>query len=123
MQEIFEDTESNLLRGAIVWTPMLPADNLEPALQRELMFSDARVRQYWDPDRIFGQLLSQTLKLKTSTAWDVYLVYPPNHPWDTELPPMPEFWMHQLNEDPAFFFNPPRLKETVQAMIDREKHE
>ena len=60
MQEIFEENRSELLRGAIVWTPMLPADNLEAALQRELMFSDARVKQFWDPDRIFGELLSKT---------------------------------------------------------------
>jgi hypothetical protein len=39
------------------------------------------------------------------------------------LPPMPEFWMHQLDEEPALFFDPPRLKQTIQAIIDREKHE
>jgi hypothetical protein len=27
------------------------------------MFSDARVKQFWDPDRIFGSLMSQTLNL------------------------------------------------------------
>lgn len=102
---------------------MLAADSLNAAKGRETKFSDARVQHYWDPSRILGQLLSQTLKLRASFAWDVYLVYPPYHAWEAALPPAPEFWMHQLNEDPAFFFNPPRLKRTIQAMIDREKHE
>ena len=103
MQAIFETTKSKRLFGAIVWTPMLVADNVFAANGHETRFSDPRVIHFWDPNRIFGQLLSQTLKLQEPIAWDVYLVYPPGHSWDTELPPMPEFWMHQLEEAPAFF--------------------
>jgi hypothetical protein len=95
VQEIFADNDSDLLRGAILWTPMLPTDILESAVQRELMFSDGRLKQFWDLDRIFGSLMSQTLNLTISIAWDVYLLYSPDHPWDAELPPAPEFWMHQ----------------------------
>lgn len=113
MQEIFEINKSENLRGAIVWAPMLNTDNLEAANERETKFSDSRVKQFWDQDRIFGQLLSQTLHLKESIAWDVYLVYLPNHPWVTEIPPMPVFWMHQLNEEPTLFLDPSRLKEYV----------
>ena len=119
VQEIFEDTESDLLRGAIVWTPMLPADNLEPALQRELMFSDVRVRQFWDPDRIFGQLLSQTLNLTISIAWDVYLLYPPDHRWIAEIPPAPEFWMHQQDEEMSLYLDPHRFRQYLQTLLER----
>lgn len=119
MQEIFEENESNVLRGAIIWTPMLVTDSLHAAHQREIKFSDIRVQQYWDPNRILGQLLSQTLNLKESIAWDVYLVYPPDHIWDTELPPKPEFWMHQLNEEQTLLLDPLRLKHTVKAMIEK----
>ena len=119
MQEIFEEYESDLLRGAIVWTSMLPADNVEAALQRELMFSDPRVRQYWDPDRIFGQLLSQTLNLTISIAWDIYLLFPPNHPWNAELPPAPEIWMHQQNENMSLYLDAARFKEYLQTLLER----
>lgn len=119
MQVIFEENESNLLYGAIVWTPMLVTDNLNAANERETIFSDPRVQQFWDPKRIMGQLLSQTLNLKVSTAWDVYLVYPPNHAWKGELPPMPEFWMHQLDEKPTLLLDPTRLKHIVQMMIEK----
>lgn len=119
MQEIFEESESEILRGAIVWTPMLPADNVESALQRELIFSDARVRQFWDPGRICGELLSKTLNLTIAIAWDVYLLYPPDHPWNRELPPAPEFWMHQQNEEMSLYLDPARFKEYLRTLLER----
>ena len=121
MQEIFEENGSESLRGAIIWTPMLLTDNLSAAEEREIKFSDSRVKQFWDPDRILGRLLSRTLPLKAPIAWDVYLIYPPDHPWDEELPPTPEFWMHQLDEEPTLFLDTLRLKDTVHAIIERGK--
>lgn len=119
VQQIFEANRSELLHGAIVWIPMLPADNLESALQRELMFSNARVRQFWDPDRIFGRSLSPTLNLTISIAWDVYLLYPPDHLWNAELPPAPEFWMHQQDEEMSLYLDPQRLKQYLQDLLER----
>ena len=119
MQEIFEENGSKILEGAIIWTPMLEGDNLDAARDREARFPDPRVQHYWDPDRISGQILSQTLSLKAPIAWDVYLLYPPGHPWDSELPPAPELWMHQLDEEPAFFLDPPHLKNIVRAMTEK----
>jgi hypothetical protein len=117
VQEIFEENESKLLYGAIIWTPMLPTDTLDAANEWETRLSDPRVQQLWDSDRILGQLLSQTLNLKESIAWDVYLVYPPNHVWDAALPPVPLFWMHQLNEEPKLLLDPSRLKQYVQTLL------
>ena len=98
---------------------MLVTDNIDAANQHENMFSDPRVKQFWDPDQIFGKLMSQTLNLRASIAWDVYLVYPPGHSWNTELPPIPKFWMHQLDEEPALLLDPPRLKHIVQVVIEK----
>jgi len=116
VQEIFEENQSNMLQGVIVWTPMLVSDSLNAAEERETKLPDSRVKHYWDPDRILARLLSQTLKLKASIAWDVYLIYPPDHPCDTELPPVPRFWMHQLDEKPTLFLDPLRLKSMVHTM-------
>jgi len=117
VQEIFEENESKMLYGAIIWTPMLVTDNLDAANGRETRFSDTRVQQIWDQDRILGQLVSQTLNLKAPVAWDVYLIYPPDHSWVTELPPTPKFWMHQLDEEPTLLLDPPRLKEYIQTLL------
>lgn len=123
MQEIFEENKSTNLQGALIWTPMLATDSLNAAQQREAGFSDSRVEHHWDPDRILGRYLSKTLNLKASIAWDVYLVYSPDHPWDTGLPPVPEIWMHQLDEYPALFLGPLHLRRSVRAMIERVEDE
>lgn len=119
MQEIFEENQSNVLVGAILWMPMLVTDSLPAAIRQENKFPDPRVIHSWDPDRIMGRYLSQTLNLKASIAWDVYLLYPPEHRWTDELPPAPGYWMHQLDGDnPALFLDPLRLKQAVQAMTE-----
>lgn len=98
---------------------MLETDDLPSANQREGIFRDHHFTHRWDADRILGSLLSRTLNLKRSVAWDVYLAYPPGHIWDVELPSAPEFWMHQLDgDDPALFLDPLRLKSAVQAMTE-----
>ena len=119
MQEIFEANESEKLHGLIVWIPMLDTDNLDTANERETKFSDPRLNQFWDEDQVFGKLLSQTLQVTNPIAWDVYLVYLPNHSWNGELPPLPEIWMHQQDWEPAFFIDPPRLKEYVPTVLER----
>jgi hypothetical protein len=119
VREIFEENTSEIFHGGIVWTPMLATDSLDAANERETRFSDPRVQQFWDQDRILGQYLSQTLNLKAAMAWDVYLVYPPNTVWEGELPPKPKFWMHQLDEEPSLLLDPPRLKEYVQTLLER----
>lgn len=119
MQAIFEDNKSELLAGAIVWTPMLQTDSLDDAIQRALNFSDSRLKQLWDPERLVGSLMSQTLNLRIAIAWDVYLLYLPDHPWDSELPPAPEFWMHQQDEEASLYLDPSRFKQYVQTMLER----
>ena len=119
VQEIFEENKSELLYGAIIWTPMIDTDSLEAANLRALGFANSRVKQFWDPDRILGRLLSQTLRLRISIAWDVYLIYLPDHPWDGELPPEPEFWMHQQDEEMSLYLDPLRLKHYVETILER----
>jgi len=123
VHEIFEENKSEMLHGVIFWTPMLETDNLIAATHQETILMDSRVIHYWDPERTAGQLFSKTLKLRSRIAWDVYLVYPPGQNWDADLPPSPEFWMHQLDEEPTLFLDPLRLKHAVRAMIGKDKHD
>ena len=68
---------------------------------------------------IFGLSLSRTLDLSISVAWDVYLLYAPDHSWEAEFPPSPEFWMHQQDEEMSLYLDPVRLKQQVKALIER----
>jgi len=46
VQEIFEENKSEILYGAIIWTPMIDTDSLEAANLRELGFAASRVKQF-----------------------------------------------------------------------------
>ena len=97
---------------------MLEKDDLAAANCVEEMFKDTRLSHYWDSERISGKRLSQTLKIKRSIAWDVYLVYPPKQDLAEELPPTPEFWMHQLKgEDQTLHLDKDALTNTVNTML------
>ena len=74
---------------------MMPGDNIEQAREKAVKFEEHPVSHAWDPERRLGELYARTLGLG-STAWDVYLLYPPGVAWDGEQPPHPAFWMHQL---------------------------
>ncbi len=113
---IFQATASDDLRGFIVWIPMLPGDSVEAAVERSAGFQDRRVVQGWDQERRLGGVFANTLGL-TRTAWDVYLVYPPDVTWAGDEPPAPAFWMHQLSAawgaNEELFLDPDALSAAV----------
>lgn len=57
---------------------------------------DARARHYWDGN---GQLTAgyrPVLGGFIEPVWDTYVLYGKGARWDTERPPTPAYWMHQL---------------------------
>ena len=96
---------------------MLPADNLEAALAQEKYCQDERVSQYWDGERAIGQKVAQLLNLSIPTAWDVYLLYLPNRPWNDCRLHLPDFWLHQLDERPDLRLDPDRLMAEVERAL------
>lgn len=97
---------------------MMADDNLKAALEQEALFQDERVSQYWDGERVLGSLVSQNLKLAAPVAWDIYLLYSPGAKWKGEGMPLPDFWMHQLNERADLFLDPARLMAEVQKAVE-----
>jgi hypothetical protein len=77
-----------------VWVPKLrgKAASIPYAAER---VPDPRVRHFWDADGLLMNAYQRVLDLPED-AWDVYLVYGPEARWESELPPAPRFWMHQL---------------------------
>ena len=51
---------------------------------------------YWDGDRLLVAAYSDVLEFGRVPAWDLYMIYGPSVRWDSERPPRPDFWMHQL---------------------------
>lgn len=57
--------------------------------------ADERASHYWDSAGLLVKAYDQVLGLHQD-AWDVYLVYGRGVWWNGDLPPPPDFWMHQL---------------------------
>ncbi len=86
------------IRIAIVWINMLQGDSEERAQKAAQKFTDARVTQFYDPEKHTGQKIAASIGWDHKVAWDIYLFYSAGSVWD-ENPPDPAAWMHQLKED------------------------
>jgi hypothetical protein len=77
--------------------PSAQPKDIPPAAQ---LLHNANVRQYWNPSGVFGNLLSQSVGLKSGDrqvyAWDVWLIYGPEAKWEGAGPPRPRLLMQQL---------------------------
>jgi hypothetical protein len=117
--DVFANVQDPDLTGLIVWVPMVPGDTaLEAA---ELLSPEKRlITQAWDGKRSLGEAFARTLQLKTP-AWDVYLLYEPGVNWNGADPPMPSFWMHQLNKEsganPRLHLKPKVLETKVRSAL------
>jgi len=121
VQQLFETFDHKNLRGLITWLPMLEGDDAEAARRQSELVREGRVTKGWDGERRIGDLFAQTLGLR-STAWDVYLLYPPGVRWDDREPPQPAFWMHQLPEalgaDSKLFLDADRLARELRRLLE-----
>jgi hypothetical protein len=109
------------LQALLVWEPMLDGDSALKATQQAETIRDGRITQGWNENRSVGKLFGETLDLH-DIAWDVYLLYKPGIKWETQQPPPPTFWMHQLEgADPKLLLceNPTRLSAEVGKLIQQ----
>ena len=83
------------------------------------LLPDERVIHYWDSDKKLGAAFTPVLGLD-ETAWDVYLLYPPDAEW-TEQPPKPIYWMHQLGVETAPTLNGETLAEEIKKLLEAGK--
>lgn len=79
----------------VVHVPVLGAEerHMEQAIP---LLQGPRIIHYWDETGISGELLMEPLQTNGVYAWDVWLAYGPNVEWTGDVPPEPDFWMHQL---------------------------
>ncbi len=108
------------LKGIAVWLPMMGEDTSHAADLEAKSFEGLPVAHIWDPERQLGELYTKILGMK-STAWDVYVLYPPGVTWEGVDPPQPAFWMHQLRGDSGVYrglrLNPVRLTQELLGML------
>lgn len=102
-----------------VWLPMVPTDFERTVPKATKLLPDERVIHYWDGDKKLGAAFDPVLGLD-QTAWDVYLLYPPDTEWK-EQPPKPIFWMHQLELESAPTLNGETLASQIKKILEAGK--
>jgi hypothetical protein len=100
-KDLLSKTNDPRLQTFIVHVPRLnPPPKEKDVPEAATLLRNDHVHHYWNPSGSFGRELSDGLELKVDGeevyAWDVWLVYGPDAVWEGELPPKPEYFMHQL---------------------------
>lgn len=80
------------------------------------LLPDERVTHYWDGEKNLGEAYKPVLDLD-QTAWDVYLLYPPETDWKAQEPPKPSYWMHQLGVEAGQSLNGEILAGEVRKLL------
>ena len=80
----------------VVWQPMLATDVAPPVTAVLRRVSDARARQYWDPNHLLARQLAADARRpqpepecceRSGILWDLAAVYPAGSRWEERLPP------------------------------------
>jgi hypothetical protein len=88
LQSLLETQKDSHLRVFVVWEPVLASDLSAPSTITLRRIHDARVKQYWDRDRVLSHAMGE--HDRPSVVWDYIAVYKPEQLW-TNAPPEPEF--------------------------------
>jgi hypothetical protein len=120
---VLEKIQAPDMRIYAVYLPILGGDqvsNVPSAIKR---IPDRRVSYFWDGKGDLGRGYSRVLQLpEGQTAWDVYLVFDRDVEWQNGLPPVPNFWMHQLREvSPDRRLDADRLADEINKLFQTEK--
>lgn len=88
LESLLEAETDSRLHVFVVWEPVLATDLTAPSTITLRRIHDARVRQYWDRNRVLSHAMGE--HDRPSVVWDYIAVYRPEQVW-TDAPPEPEF--------------------------------
>ena len=80
----------------VIHVPTLGAHeaNVAPAAR---LIANGHTTHYWEETGITGKLMQQVMGVN-KYVWDFWTIYGPKAVWsDERLPPVPDFWQHQLD--------------------------
>jgi hypothetical protein len=119
---LLQKQEDKSLRAYVVWVPMLGGEEKHVPVATRLV-PDPRATHFWDESGVTIEGYRLTLELP-EPAWDIYMVYDRGARWDGELPPKPDFWMHQLGsrDSPRVkgpYLHPDTFAAKVSALLEK----
>lgn len=80
----------------VLWVPRRGGREKDVPAATQVI-TDASAHEFWDGNNLLGEQYKQVLGWR-GNAWDVYMVYGPKAEWSGDLPPTPDFFMHQTFE-------------------------
>jgi hypothetical protein len=100
-----------------VWLPMLGTDNRAAIAHAATVLHDARVRHYWDPERVLNAQLLDAIQFDVMVRmYDVFLLYDRDTVWDKRVP-RPGYWMHQYSGAPGPAWDVGKFAEQVDKAL------
>jgi hypothetical protein len=112
----------------VLWLPVLEKDSIQAAQGMRARFpTDDRTCHFWDHGLTVSQAYHHVLRLaqrqrRHRVAWDLFLLYRRGAAWG-DVPPVPDFWMHQLFLDDVPKLEVGTLRRTLQQMLDGDQGE
>ncbi len=85
-KQILDKNPTSDLRVYAVWLPMRFTDKYSRAGARVL--SDARVKHFWDGEKVIGRWFADEEGYSGQVAWDIYFLYGPEATWDLAPAPL-----------------------------------
>jgi hypothetical protein len=110
------------VRVYAVWVSILPSD-FEIAVRRATnKLPDERVSHYWDGNGVLVKDYARILQAGDGKkAWDVYFVYDRDAEWKDNEPPVPAYWMHQIDLAPERELDGEKLAAEMKKMLEGKK--
>jgi hypothetical protein len=95
-EQVAEISQGKAVPLYVLWVPRSGGREKDvPDATR--VIADASAHEFWDGDNLMGTQYKQVLGWR-GNAWDIYMVYGPKARWNGDLPPVPDFFMHQTSE-------------------------
>jgi hypothetical protein len=108
----------------IIWMNVLPGDSEEAAKDAAWKLNSPFVTHFYDPHKLSGKAIAESIGWGDTLAWDIYLFYKAGVAWGQRAP-VPASYMHQLSKnrtDPEHFYKGEdlvkKLSETAERLID-----
>lgn len=104
------------LQTFVIHVPVLGAREVNVPGAMKLL-DGPRVTHYWNESGDLGRDFSQVLEMGRMTAWDVWMIYPPDVAWEETLAPAPDHWQQQHGSDPEHRFDPATFAALTRGLL------
>jgi hypothetical protein len=95
-QQVAQFNQGKTVPLYVLWVPRRGGQEKDvPNATR--VIADSEANEFWDGRDLLGMQYKQVLGWH-GNAWDVYMIYGPKAQWSGDLPPAPDFYMHQTSE-------------------------